>query len=127
MALSVIVLNELTHTNDFFRVFVQLAFQILLFLFVSTFSRVAEERYEIDTFCFFFLEHGVEFCFCVRIITLVLDLNLVICIVWDDIWIGRLSAGGFGFNVYPRHLFSCLLDAFVWACQCYLFDSSRGA
>jgi hypothetical protein len=83
-ARSARVLNELTNTNDFFRVFVQLIFQILLFLFVSTFSRVAEAWYEIDPFCFFFLEHGVEFRFCVRIITLVLDLNLVICIVWDD-------------------------------------------
>lgn len=83
-AWSARVLNELTNTNDFFRVFVQLIFQILLFLFVSTFSRVAEAWYEIDPFCFFFLEHGVEFRFCVRIITLVLDLNLVICIVWDD-------------------------------------------
>jgi hypothetical protein len=90
MALRVItpsarVLNNLTNTNDFFRVFVQLIFQILLFTLVSTFSHFVEEWYEIDTFCFLFLEHGIEFCFCVRIITLVLDLNLVICIVWDGI------------------------------------------
>jgi hypothetical protein len=84
---------------------------------VFSFSCGLETLYEFYSSCFLFLEDDVESCFCGRIITPVLVFKLVICIVWDDIWIGRLLAGGGGSDAYyRRHLFFRLLGAFVWVC-----------
>ena len=115
-ALSANILKELTSANDSFHVSLYLNFQMRFFWSVLSFSCELETLYEFDSFCFPFLEDGVESCFCVRIITLVIVFKLVMCIVWDGIWIGRLPAGGFGAKAYHRHLYFRLLDACVWVC-----------
>ena len=116
-ALSANVLKQLTSANDIFHVSLYLNFQMRFFWFVLSLSCELATLYEFDSFCFPFLEDGVESCFCVRIITLVIVFKLVICIVWDDIWIGRLLAGEVGSDAYcHRHLFFRLLVAFVWVC-----------
>lgn len=99
------VLSELTSANDQFRAFSQLGFQRLLFLSVASSSRDVETPYEVDHFSFLFLEDGVEFCFWVRkIIAPVPLLRLMMCIVSDDIGIGRLPAGGSVSQASRRHL-----------------------